>query len=134
MTAPAERLAAVLSKHHPTRGMAPSMGVTCECGYWTGSEPEAGGRPLPWGRDQLDLHRGRIMQAEIDAAVTKSLRDAADEIDAVIADGDVAAAAAHVPGEVGRASAILYRVSLYEDPADWLRARADSLDSQSDSA
>lgn len=58
-----EALAAELAKHHPTRGMSVSTGVTCECGYWTGSEEEAGKRPLPWGRDSLDLHRARIVAA-----------------------------------------------------------------------
>lgn len=58
-----EDIAKALSKHHPTRGMSVSMGVTCECGYWTGSEAEAGKRPLPWGGDGLDLHRADIIAA-----------------------------------------------------------------------
>ncbi|KQO98590.1 hypothetical protein ASF30_11045 [Leifsonia sp. Leaf264] len=57
-----ERIASALAQHFPTRGMSVSMGVTCECGYWTGAEPEAGKRPLPWGRDQLGLHRARIIR------------------------------------------------------------------------
>lgn len=56
-----EFIAAELNNHHPTKGMAVSMGVTCACGYWTGSEPERGKRPLPWGADQLDLHRADIV-------------------------------------------------------------------------
>ena len=56
-----EDVATVLVKHHPTRGMSVSMGVTCECGYWTGSEPESGKQPLPWGRDSLDLHRADVI-------------------------------------------------------------------------
>jgi hypothetical protein len=60
MSANAELLAKELAKHHPSRGVVVSSGTTCECGYWTGDEPEGGKRPLPWGRDRLDLHRGRV--------------------------------------------------------------------------
>jgi len=58
-------IAEVLTHHYPTRGMQVSMGATCHCGYWTGSEPDAGKRPLPWGVDRLDLHRGRVIEALI---------------------------------------------------------------------
>ena len=67
-----ERLAEVLNAHHPTRGMSVSMGVTCECGYWTGSEPDAGKRPLPWGRDQLDLHRATALAPVVDELVAEA--------------------------------------------------------------
>jgi hypothetical protein len=56
-----EELAAELNNHHPTKGMAVASGTTCKCGYWTGDEPEAGKRPLSWGRDRLDLHRARVV-------------------------------------------------------------------------
>ena len=63
-----------------------------------------------------------------DAALSRvkaeALREAADEMEAVIADGDVAAVAAHVPGEVGRATAVGRRDSLYEEPPTWLRDHA----------
>jgi hypothetical protein len=55
-----ELIASAMNDHHPTTGMAVASGVTCVCGYWTGSEPEAGKRPLPWGRDRLDLHRANV--------------------------------------------------------------------------
>jgi len=41
--------------------MKVASGQTCVCGYWNGSETESGKRPLPWGRDRLDLHRGRVI-------------------------------------------------------------------------
>ena len=72
-----ERLAGVLAEHHPTTGMAVTMGVTCACGYWTGSEPEAGKRPLPWGRDRLDLHRAELVEREIAAARAEAWRQGA---------------------------------------------------------
>jgi hypothetical protein len=55
------------------------------------------------------------------------LLDAADEASATITAGDIAECAAHAPGESGRAGAVSARDSLYEDPAEWLRARAASL-------
>jgi hypothetical protein len=58
---PRDQIAATLNLHHQTTGMSVASGVTCACGYWTGSEPEAGKRPLPWGRDRLDLHRADII-------------------------------------------------------------------------
>lgn len=60
LTSIEEALAKELSQHHLSNGMVVAMGVTCQCGYWTGNEPEAGKRPLPWGRDQLGLHRARV--------------------------------------------------------------------------
>jgi hypothetical protein len=58
---PRDQIAATLNLHHQTTGMSVASGVTCACGYWTGSEPEAGKRPLPWGLDRLDLHRAEIV-------------------------------------------------------------------------
>lgn len=60
-------------------------------------------------------------QAEDEA---RALREAADEMEAVIADGDVAEVAAFVPGEVGRGAAVARRDALYEEPHTWLRDRA----------
>lgn len=54
---------------------------------------------------------------------------AADEMEGVIHDGDVAEVAAHVPGEVGRSAAVARRDALYEEPHVWLReyaVRADA--------
>jgi hypothetical protein len=66
-----ELAAETLDDHHPTRGMAVTMGVTCECQYWTGAEPlnePRGHRPLPWGRDRLDIHRARLVLDALTAA------------------------------------------------------------------
>ncbi len=57
----------------------------------------------------------------------KVLRDAADEMEAVIADGDCAESAAPVSGEVGRSVAVARRDALYEEPHEWLRAYATRL-------
>lgn len=57
-------------------------------------------------------------EAEIKA---EALREAADEMEAVIADGDVAAVAAPVSGEVGRSAVVRKRDALYEEPHEWLR-------------
>jgi hypothetical protein len=51
----------------------------------------------------------------------KILLWAADEMAAVISDGDVAEVAAHVEGEVGRSACIERRDRLYEEPVEWLR-------------
>lgn len=56
-----DQLAAELQKHHRTRGMAVTMGVTCACGYWTGSEKQP---PRAAGSDGLDWHRAQVV-AEI---------------------------------------------------------------------
>ena len=55
----------------------------------------------------------------------EALREAADEMESVIADGDLAEVAAHVPGEVGRSNVVAARDALYEEPHEWLRAYAD---------
>jgi hypothetical protein len=73
-----EFIAAELNKHHPTRGMAVAMGVTCECGYWTGSEEERGRRPLPWGRDQLDLHRADVVTGLVALVANTAAREASE--------------------------------------------------------
>ena len=62
-----------------------------------------------------------------DTTAAAVLREAADEAEAIIADGDVAEVAAPVPGEVGRGAAVDRRDRLYEEPHTWLRERADSL-------
>lgn len=55
-----EALYRELSKHHQTRGVSVSMGVTCECGYWTGEEDGGKNRPVGIRGDQLDWHRTKI--------------------------------------------------------------------------
>jgi hypothetical protein len=55
-----ERLYRELSLHHPTRGMAVTMGTTCECGYWTGREQPGVDRPVGVRGDQLDWHRTQV--------------------------------------------------------------------------
>lgn len=62
----------------------------------------------------------------------KALVAAADEMSAVIADGDVAEVAAPVEGEVGRAACVERRDFLLEDPVDWLRAYTVQLGGPSD--
>lgn len=57
-----------------------------------------------------------------------ALRLAADEAAGVIAAGDIAEVAAPVEGESGRGSAVANRDELYEDPAGWLRSRADEIE------
>jgi hypothetical protein len=60
LTAQAEALYRDLSKHHPTRGVSVSMGVTCQCGYWTGEEEPGKTRPVGVRGDQLDWHRTQV--------------------------------------------------------------------------
>lgn len=68
------------------------------------------------------------MRAALEAAApfiqAEALEEAADEAEAIITAGDIAECAAHVPGERGRQSAVDARDQLYNDPEDWLRARA----------
>ena len=64
-----------------------------------------------------------FVRQEVEAA----LGAAADEMESVIANGDVAEVAAPVPGETGRASAVAKRDALYEEPHTWLRSRAAHL-------
>ena len=58
-----EQLYRELSKHHPKRGMVVAMGVTCECGYWTGGEEGGKNRPVGVRGDQLDWHRTKVAAA-----------------------------------------------------------------------
>lgn len=53
-----------------------------------------------------------------------ALLAAADEMSAVIAEGDSAEAAAPVPGEVGRSTVVGRGDALYEEPDTWLREYA----------
>lgn len=71
-------------------------------------------------KDGEALSEQALREARVEA-----LREAADEMEAVIADGDVAEVAAHAPGEVGRSNVIAARDALYEEPNEWLRAYAD---------
>lgn len=64
----------------------------------------------------LGLAAGRTEQAAIERA--------ADAMECVIANGDVAEVAAHVPGEVGRSACVERRDRLYEEPVEWLREYA----------
>lgn len=50
-----------LSKHHPARGVQVASGVTCECGYWTGTEEPGRNRPIGIRGDQLDWHRTQVV-------------------------------------------------------------------------
>ena len=59
--------------------------------------------------------------------IAVALRLAADEIEGAIIGGDIAECAAPAPGERGRTSAVDSRDALYEDPAGWLRKRADAV-------
>jgi hypothetical protein len=84
MTDPAiEALASLLSEHHPTRGMRVSQGMTCACGYWTGTESPTG-RTVRTGSDQLDLHRAQIISEWLLSARTtglvEGLREYADAV------------------------------------------------------
>jgi hypothetical protein len=67
---------------------------------------------------------------ELCELLASALRMAALELEATIASGDVAECAAHVPGESGRTAAIDARDEAYEDPAGWLRKRADELENE----
>lgn len=49
-----------LRDHFPTRGMQVASGVTCECQYWTGNEPQALLGAGMGGRDQLNRHRAAL--------------------------------------------------------------------------
>lgn len=65
-------IAEATKDHYPTRGMQVSMGVTCRCGHWTGSEPEAYLGAGVGGRDQLGRHRAVVAaQALLGAGVIR---------------------------------------------------------------
>ena len=70
---------------------------------------------------QHRAHLAAVLAPLVEAEKAAALREAADEMTRVIADGDVAEVAGYVPGEVGRASAVQGRDSLYEEPDQWLR-------------
>lgn len=70
------------------------------------------------------------MNNELNMLLASSLRMAACELESTIAAGDVAECAGHVPGEVGRASAVDARDEIHEDPAGWLRKRADEIEAE----
>lgn len=61
-------IAEATKNHYMTRGMQVSMGVTCRCGHWTGSEPEGFLGAGLGGRDQLGRHRAMV--------AAQALRDA----------------------------------------------------------
>lgn len=77
-----------------------------------------------WCTDCLDL-----AAATPDAGI-RALKNAADEMSALILGGDIAEVAAPVEGEVGRASAVERRDRLYEEPDVWLREYAAILAAQ----
>lgn len=60
----------------------------------------------------------------------ETLREAAEDMAAVIHNGDVAECAAFVPGESGRSAAVEARDSIYEEPAEWLAKYADQIESE----
>ncbi len=66
--------------------------------------------------------------SEMNELLASALRMAALELEAAIASGDIAECAAPVEGEQGRWQAVESRDEAYEDPAGWLRKRADELE------
>ena len=66
-----------------------------------------------------DTPAGRALMAE-------ALEDEACRMDVVISNGDAAEQAAPAPGETGRGGAVTARDALYENPAQYLRKRADA--------
>lgn len=80
-----EEIARLLNYHHRTRGMAVTMGTTCACGYWSGSEKFGHEYTVPGlqGADLLDLHRATVIAKALAAesaaeAVTGSAAEAPD--------------------------------------------------------
>ena len=69
--------------------------------------------------DLRDTPAGRELMAE-------ALEDEACRMDVVISNGDAAEQAALAPGETGRGGAVTARDALYENPAQYLRDRADA--------
>ena len=69
--------------------------------------------------DLRDTPAGRELMAE-------ALEDEACRMDVVISNGDAAEQAAPAPGETGRGGAVTARDALYENPAQYLRERADA--------
>ena len=60
------------------------------------------------------------------ALMAEALEDEACRMDVVISNGDAAEQAAPAPGETGRGGAVTARDALYENPAQYLRKRADA--------
>ena len=60
------------------------------------------------------------------ALMAEALEDEACRMDVVISNGDAAEQAAPAPGETGRGGAVTARDALYENPAQYLRERADA--------
>ena len=69
--------------------------------------------------DLRDTPAGQALMAE-------ALEDEACRMDVVISNGDAAEQAAPAPGETGRGGAVTARDALYENPAQYLRERADA--------
>ena len=69
--------------------------------------------------DLRDTPAGRALMAE-------ALEEEAYRMDVVISNGDAAEQAAPAPGETGRGGAVTARDALYENPAQYLRDRADA--------
>lgn len=99
-------------------------GHVVDCGYDDEATPTCGCYSLP----------GRIAEAiepwlaaRVAEAGARALEKAADEMEFVIAEGDVAEVAAPVQGERGRDSVVARRDALYEEPHTWLRDRARDL-------
>lgn len=60
----AEQIAKELQAHYPRTGMVVASGVTCECGYWNGTESPGRDRPAgAQGRDGLNWHRAQVVLA-----------------------------------------------------------------------
>ena len=69
--------------------------------------------------DLRNTPAGRALMAE-------ALEEEAYRMDVVISNGDAAEQAAPAPGETGRGGAVTARDALYENPAQYLRERADA--------
>jgi len=90
--------------------------------------PDLASQYLAWVDAILALLPGRT-EAEVKA---ETLREAADDSEAVRQNADVAECAGHVPGETGRQAAVDAADSMHEEPWAWMRARADQIEKEAD--
>lgn len=58
-------LGETIRSHQPTTGMAVTMGVTCRCGYWSGTEEP--GKTRPVGYQGLQWHQAVEVAAYVRA-------------------------------------------------------------------
>lgn len=64
-----EEIFDVMIEHRRTEGMAVSMGVTCRCGYWTGSDDQIARRS---SGDGLQWHRANVLAEMVAKAIDQS--------------------------------------------------------------